>query len=118
MFWQFRRQTLSYVGFRAKRILKREFLSGQELDLKAYPRDKAGKRTVRYRAVPLRNYVEIASYPANLFEKGRMLRSGWMEKGKHIIKRKFKSRMKGQVDSIIADYDHMYLQKLINKFDK
>ena len=81
---------LSLVGKRARTILKEEFLSGQDLNLQAFPRDKMGRFTITSDVNRKRTQVKIYSYPVNLFERGRILRSGRKEPGKFIITRKLK----------------------------
>lgn len=117
MFWTVRKQLLVHIGYKGKRLLKESYLSGQYLDLKKYPRDVIGRRTVKYQARPLRSYVTVASYPLNLFEKGRMLRSGRKEPGKRVM-RKFKSSMNSKMQGIVNEYDTRQLQKLIRHVER
>ena len=87
---------LSSVGKQGRLLLKGSFLSGQEIDLTKYPRDKKGKYTVSSGVIS-RKKVSIYSYPVNLFERGRTLRSGRKEPGKRIIRGKFKVVMNAKV---------------------
>jgi len=109
-----RASLLGYVGNEGKRLLYNTFLRGQELQYKGMT-DSRGRRTVGYSVGRRANYVSIRSYPANLFEKGRLLRSGEREKGKYIITRKFKSVMNSALNGILNQYDMIYLQRKLDK---
>ena len=81
---------LSFVGARARTILKEQYLSGQELNLSAYPKDSIGRYTVTSDVNKKQTETKVYSYPVNLFEKGRTLRDGSREPGKFIITGKLK----------------------------
>ena len=68
MFPQIRAQMLGYVGKEGKTNLKTKLLSGQSLNLRKYPEDKRGRRTVGYSINRRADMVSISSYPVNLFE--------------------------------------------------
>lgn len=115
LFPVFRAQTMGYVGMRGRDILVRQFLSGQEIDLRVYPRDKIGRRTASYSVGKRAAQVSIASYPMNFFEHGRNLRSGKREPGKKVITRKLKSAMASQLQSILSEFDRTILQKEVDR---
>lgn len=115
MFPELRARTLGYVGKAGKSRLKTRLLSGQEIDLEAYPTDKKGRPTVQSQVGRGAGKVTITSYPANLFEHGRLLRSGAREPGKKIITGKLKSLMKSDIQNIVNDFDNNHFQKLIDK---
>ena len=81
---------LSLIGARSRILLKEKFLSGQEINLNKFPTDKMGRYTITSDVNRGRTQVKIYSYPVNLFERGRVLRSGDKEAGKYIITRKLK----------------------------
>lgn len=108
-------QLLGFIGSRAKSILRFKFLSGQELNLKAYPKDRLGHPTISYSIGRKAKYVKISSYPLNLFEKGRKLRSGEKETGKHIMKRKFKQYMMSQIPKLTNEFDNTILKRKVEK---
>lgn len=108
-------QALGYIGSKGKVMLKTHFLSGQELNLKAYPKDVLGHPTISYSIGKNAKYVKISSYPINLFERGRMLRSGRKERGRRIVTRKFKQYMASNLDRLANEFDSKYLQKKIDK---
>jgi hypothetical protein len=112
---KFRAVAMGYIGKAGKDRLKKSFLSGQELNLSAYPRDKKGRRTISYSIGKYGSHVLISSYPVNLFEMGRKLRGGGSQPGKFIITRKFKQAMSSDLNGILTDYDANYLQKELNK---
>lgn len=95
---------LRILGADAQKMLKENYLSGQELDLRKYPVDKNGKSTVAYQLSKAKTSVAIYSYPVNFFEKGRTLRNGRLEAGKYIITRK----LKDDVDAKMAEYGSHY----------
>ena len=106
---------LSLIGKRARNVLKQELLSGQELNLNAYPRDKRGKYTITSDVNKRRTQVKIYAYPVNLFERGRKLRSGKKEPGKYIITRKLKDKVTPRVPSYIMDFERRILGDEIHK---
>ena len=115
MFPELKAQTMGFVGAESAKVLKKKFLSGQEINLKKYTKDKKGKRTVSYSIGRGAKYVKIASYVLNLFEKGRMLRSGEREAGKKVYP-KLKQAVDGKLGSVLSEFDSKYLQRKINKF--
>lgn len=111
-------RALGFVGARAKKILLEEYLSGPEMRLRrrgGKAVDIQGRRTVNYSIKKRSNYVMISSYPMNLFEKGRLLRSGRREAGKYIVTRKFKSAMDSRLQGIVDQFDRNILQEIIDK---
>ena len=90
---------LAIVGVIGAKVLYDQFLSGQELTFKGR-RDKRGvfKATGDIMGRPLRG-VQFKSYPLNLFERGRILRSGRREPGKKILTGKFRGVAQAQLQS-------------------
>lgn len=118
IFPEIRAEMLGYVGNEGKKLLFNTFFSGAGAELhykNSMMLDRKGRRTVGYSIAKRAEAVKISSYPANLFEKGRKLRSGRQEPGKFIITRKFKTVMDSALGKILNNYDVMYLQK---KFDR
>ena len=114
-FPQLRARLMGYVGKSGKDRLYNNFLKGQAIDLRVYPEDSKGRRTVNYSVGRNANAVSISSYPMNLFERGRMLRSGRKEPGKKVIKGSFKQMMNSQLQGILQDFDRTILQQELNK---
>ena len=106
---------LSLVGKRGRTILKQRYLSGQELTLRAFPRDKKGKFTITSDVNKKRTQVKIYSYPVNLFERGRLLRSGRKEAGKFIITRKLKQDVMSRMGSYISEFENKIINPEIKK---
>ena len=106
---------LALVGKRSRTLLKEEYLSGQELMLRAFPVGKSGKRTITSDVNKKRTQVKIYSFPVNLFEKGRTLRSGRKEPGKYIITRKLKQAVSGRMGSYITEFETRILEPEIKK---
>lgn len=109
LYWEVLTRSLNYVGARGKELLFNNFLRGQELRYiggSAYDKDSKGRRKVSYSVAKTKGYVKISSYPANLFERGRMLRGrGGREAGKHIILGKFNSLMSNRLQGILNYFD-------------
>ena len=114
-FPELRARIMGHVGKSGKDRLYKNFLKGQAIDLRAYPEDSKGRPTVNYSIGKNANAVSISSYPMNLFERGRMLRSGRKEQGKKVIKGSFKQMMNSQLQGILQDFDRTILQQQLNK---
>ena len=106
---------LSLVGKRGRTILKEEYLYGQDLTLKAFPKDKLGRFTITSDVNRKRTQVKIYSYPVNLFERGRMLRSGRKEPGNFIITRKLKQAIMSRMGSYVNEFEDQILNPEIRK---
>ena len=115
MFPQIRAQMLGYVGKEGKDILKTRLLSGQSLDLRKYPYDKSGRRTVGYSINRRADMVSISSYPVNLFERGRRLRGGKKEPARNIIRGRLKGIMQSDLQRILNEFDNKFLDKEMKK---
>ena len=107
--------TLGWVGARGRSLLRRRLLSGQELNLSQYPKDKGGRGTTSYTFGGRGTFVKISSYPVNLFERGRKLRSGKKEAGRRIITQKLKSMLNSQMQTMVNQYDRTILQKEVDR---
>lgn len=59
---------MAEIGYHGRRALYEEFERGQVIDLRAYPYDKRGKRTVSYSAAKNGKSVKVRSYPLNLYK--------------------------------------------------
>jgi hypothetical protein len=108
-------QLLGFVGVEAKQDLKKKFLSGQEINLRKYPKDVEGHPTISYSIGKGAKSVKISSYPLNLFERGRKLRSGRKESGKRIMKKKFKQYMMTRMSGLLNQFDNTYLKRKMAK---
>jgi hypothetical protein len=112
-----RARALGWVGAQGVRLLYSNFLQGQAIRLKSR-RDKRGRRTVSYSVGKRAQQVSISSYPMNLFERGRLLRSGRREPGKHVILGRFKTLMNSSLQSIVDSFDDQHLQKILNDVER
>ena len=115
VFPSFNGRLLSLIGKRARLMLKMQYLSGQELNLKAFPLDKAGRQTITSDVNKKRTFVKIYSYPVNLFERGRRLRSGAKEPGKFIITKKLKQSVLSKTGTYINEFENRILEPDIKK---
>jgi hypothetical protein len=113
-FPEIRVRAMAYIGARSKELLKKKFLSGQELNLEgnsAYTLDKSGRKMISYTVARGGKSVRIASYPTNLYEFGRGLRSGATEPGRKILTVKLKSLLNPQLQGIINEIDIKIIEK-------
>jgi len=106
---------LSLIGKRSREILRNDFLSGQELNLKKGIKDRKGKNLITSDVNKKRTFVKIYSYPVNLFEKGRTLRSGRREVGKFIITKKLKQVVNSKTGNYISEFEKRILAPEIKK---
>ena len=88
------KRVLASVGFNAARELYKNHLSGQDITYRTNrfsssraPLSRDGRRMVMYAVKPNAEYVAVSSFPLNLFERGRTLRSGMRETGRFILRR-------------------------------
>jgi len=113
-FPQLRAQSLGFVGYEVKKILVSKYLSGNEFKFKGF-KDVKGRRKVGYSIDKYARYVRITSYPLNLYERGRMLRSGRKEAGHYIITRKLKQDAQSSINQFAQQFDAKYMQRYINE---
>ena len=106
---------LALVGKRARTTLKEKYLSGQEITLRAFPTDSRGRRTIVSDVNKRRTQVKIYSYPVNLFEKGRRLRSGSKEPGKFIITKKLKQDVMSGFAGYVNEWESKVLEDQLRK---
>jgi hypothetical protein len=106
---------LALFGKRARTVLKKEFLSGQEITLNKFPKNSRGAYTITSDVNKKRTFVKIYSPPVNLFEQGRLLRSGKKEAGKFIITKKLKQVILSRQGTYIREFEGKVLQKEIKK---
>ena len=108
-------QILGYVGNEAKKIAKKNILSGQQLQYRQTKDapdewyDKKWRPKVSY-GIRYAQYVTIRSYPANFFtvmNNVQRRRNIWGT---------LKYMTAGQLDSILKQFDTKYLQKEFEQF--
>lgn len=106
---------LALVGKRSRSLLKKQFLSGQEINLTKYPVDSKGRYTVSSDVNRRQTQTKIYSYPVNLFERGRRLRDGSKEAGKYIITKKLKQAVMMNMGGYINEFENRILQGELDK---
>lgn len=104
---------LAMVGSRGRELLKEQYLSGQEIDLRAHPKDRAGRYTIVSNVNRKRDATTLTSYPLNLFEKGRLLRSGEIETGHYILTVKLKNLMQAGMPNYIKYFETVILSDVL-----
>jgi hypothetical protein len=115
LFPEFNGRLLSLIGSRARKMLKMNWLSGQDINLSAYPKDRRGNYTIVSDVNRKRNVVKIYSYTMNLFERGRMLRDGSKEAGKYTITKKLKMAVMSNTGSYITEFENEILKPEIRR---
>jgi hypothetical protein len=112
-----RARALGWVGSRAASLLYSSFLQGQAIRL-TKKKDSKGRRTYGYSIGRRAGWVKISAYPMNLFERGRMLRSGRRESGKNVIEGRFKTMMDTRLQGIINQFDSKHLKEITRQVEK
>lgn len=112
-----RARALGWVGAKGADLLYNNFLQGQAIRLKSR-KDVKGRRTVSYSIGKRAQWVSISSYPMNLFERGRLLRSGRREAGKHVITGRFRTMMESSLQGIIDSFDQQHLQDMTQQVER
>jgi hypothetical protein len=110
-----RAEVMHFIGKKGHGILENDLLSGQELNLKRKPKDRAGRYTITNKVGRMANSVSIKSYPANLYERGRTLRDGKKQPGKRIITSKLKVLVEGHIQSWAGEAETGIIEKATRK---
>jgi hypothetical protein len=87
---------LSSVAAFGRNMLRNDFLEGQELKYHVGQQDKMGRNVITGKVIKGMKVV-IRSYPLNLFERGRRLRSGKKEAPKRILLVKFRTLLEARL---------------------
>lgn len=106
---------LALVGKRARFMLRNNYLSGQDIFLKRAIRDRKGRYLVSSDVAKNNKSVKIYSYPINLFERGRGLRSGVREAGTYTITRKLKQDVMARTATYTRDFEDRILKQELKK---
>jgi len=111
---------LGYVGKQAALQLYEEHLQGQDLELhnvtrssSGLPRSKSGRRLITYSIGRGLKWVGISSFPLNLYDKRRQIRSGDAER-RGILTRKLASGLSGRISNYIAEADKLIVDDWFN----
>lgn len=116
IFQEVNARALGFIGIRGAKLLYTYIrLSGTGIRLEKYPKDDAGRRTVSYSIGRRAKHVCISSYPMNLFERVRTLRSGAQERGRRIVTGPFKSAMEARLPAMINEFDNRFFQEMVDK---
>lgn len=114
LFPAMRGNLLGYIGKGAIDELKRNHLSGQDLNLREQPTDRRGRRTMNFSIDRRMTRATITSYPVNLFEKGYTLH-GRKTAARNIITGKLKTTMSGKLQSIINEWQNTELKRIFDE---
>ena len=96
---------LSQIGYEGRRELYETQLRGQIIDLRKYPYDKRGRRTVSYSIGKGMKSVKIAAYPLNLYHPEEVYSSAT-------------GVVQSRVERALAGYDERILQQRLEQLDK
>ena len=103
-FPEFRSRYLGFTATKLKRLMKSQFLSGQEI-LLTKNRDAIGRSMIDYRLARRGERARLTSIPMNLFERGRTLRSGEREGGKWVLTRKVPEQARSLVQGWATEFE-------------
>lgn len=103
-FPQMRSRYLGFTATKLKRLMKSQFLSGQEI-LLTKDRDAMGRSMIDYRIARRGERARLTSIPMNLFERGRTLRSGQREGGKWVLTRKVPEQARSLVQGWATEFE-------------
>jgi hypothetical protein len=78
------------------------------------PHGPSGKRVVSYSVGKGLKWVRVSSFPLNLFEGGRKLRSGAREAPKKILRGKLKSALSGQIPGLLGRAEKFIIDDWFN----
>ncbi len=106
---------LAFVGSKLRLVLRKKYLSGQDIDLRAFPVDRKGRYTVNSNVDKRRRQTKISAYPINFFERGRTLRDGRKEAGTFTITKKLKQDADSRMSGYISDFETRILSKELKK---
>jgi hypothetical protein len=115
IFQEVNARALGFIGLEGARLLRTYLRPGGDFNLRAWPKDDAGRRTISYSIGRRAKHVRISSYPMNLFERGRTLRSGAQERGRRIVTGPFKAAMEAQLPSLINQFDNRFFQEMVDQ---
>lgn len=117
-FPEFSARLLGYIGTQGKIQLKKQLLSGQELNVKgtsAFSLDSTGRRMVSHSVGRGSQAGEISSYPVNLFEKKIYGHGRIVGPGKKILSVKLRAIMNRNLQKWANDFDNKILQQAVDK---
>lgn len=96
---------LAQIGYEGRRELYESKLRGQVIDLRKYPHDIAGRRTVSYGIAKNRKSVKISAYPLNLYHPREVYGSAT-------------AAVRTRIESKMQVYDERVLQRRLDQIMK
>ena len=122
-FPELKARMLGYIGKNAAQGLYETMLTGQELQYNprshspsGAPISKSGRRMVSYSISKGLRYVSIASFPLNLFENGRLLRSGERAPAMRILNGKYSSRLSSTLQFMAESWQEIVYTEWQTKY--
>ena len=109
---------LGYLGKEAAVELMGMMQRGEQgitfRDMDGNRKSRGGRRMITYSVGRGLKYVRISSFPLNLFEGGRTLRSGKRERSRNILRRTLRSVMADRMGSAIEGAEKLILDDWFN----
>ncbi|MDR1390666.1 MAG: hypothetical protein LBJ31_11915 [Treponema sp.] len=81
-------------------------------------KSRGGRRMVTYSVGKGAKYARVSSFPLNLFEGGRKLRSGGKEPARNIIRGKLKGSFSARMEGLIGEAENLIVDDWFNKASK
>jgi len=117
-------RVLGFIGKQATKQLYEEHLQGQDIEFhnvtrsgSGLPRSKSGRRLAGYSIGRGLKWVAVSSFPLNLYEKRRQLRSGDSER-RGILTKKLEGGLSGRMSNYIAEADNLIVDEWFNSSKK
>jgi hypothetical protein len=73
-----------------------------------------GRRMITYTVGKGAKWVKVSSFPLNLFEGGRRLRSGAREPARNILRKKLRSNISGRMAELIGEAENLIVDDWFN----
>ncbi len=112
-------RVLAYLGKEAAMELAAMMERGEKgitfRDMDSNRKSRGSRRMITYSIGKGAKYVRISSFPLNLFEGGRKLRSGKREGARNIIRGSLKSAMSGKLQGSIEAAANVIIDDWYNK---
>jgi hypothetical protein len=109
---------LGYLGKEAAVELARMMESGEEgitfRSMRGNRKSSGGRRMITYSLGKGLKYVRVSSFPLNLFEGGRGLRSGERENARNIIRGKLRSNVSGRIAGLLEGAEKLIIDDWFN----
>ena len=121
-FPQLKARILGYIGKQAAVELAGMMERGEQgitfRNMDGNRKSRGSRRMITYSIGRGLKWVAVSSFPLNLFEGGRILRSGRREAARNIIRGKLASDFSGRLTSVIQEADKLIVDDWFNSEKK